>query len=306
MLSAQAVGLRRIAMTTKPRQKPKRPRHRRRKARAAAATAPSAAPPARDVVQTRSWLLAYITTLFAVLAGPAILLGLWLLDVTWRADTAPFWSQTVQVIPVLLLAIAVERRAFPEPEAGGSAAAAAFVLVVGTAAAAEIIGLVLLAFPCDASQSDCAAGWPRALTDVGTVCAAGAIPAGLVLLILTGAIQSGLSFGGSGKTRKRFLALARAALLGALTVPIGGVGVVAVAVGRVGEGLLAVALGALLGFGTRVSEGTDAAGRDRVVLDVLGRAHLRLTGTTPDESPDDEKAGSPEPGDAGPPGGDRG
>lgn len=59
-------------------------------------------------VRTRRYAVAYSLTLLFAAAGPAVLIVLGLHGRSWRAETEPFFSLVAQVIPVLLLAFAIE------------------------------------------------------------------------------------------------------------------------------------------------------------------------------------------------------
>src|SRR4051794_23683037 len=187
--------------------------------------------------QNRSWLFVYIATFFAAAAGPVTLSVLWAARVPWRAETTSFWSLIAQVLPVLLLTIAVERVAFGEERrpAHGSLAAFIFVVVVGSAAVAELLALLLLAFPC--TSNDCTTSWPTALADTATHFTSAAVPAALVLLVLSGAVQSGLPF---GRGLKPFQRIATIVFAGAVSLPLSGLGVAAAISGRVAEAVVAL------------------------------------------------------------------
>jgi hypothetical protein len=225
-----------------------------------------------EKITNRSWLFAYIATFLASVAGPATLTVLWASDVAWRAATSGLWSLVAQVLPVLLLAIAVERHAFAKERrpAYGSLAAFIFVVVVGSAAIAELLALLLLAFPC--TTNDCATNWPTALADTATFFMSAAIPGALTLLVLSGAIQSGLPFGGGITSFQR---VATFLFAGAIALPLGSLGVAALATGRILAGVLAFLLSAALGSKARVTEQFDD-GHEHIDLDLFGHTVLEV------------------------------
>jgi hypothetical protein len=204
--------------------------------------------------------------------GPITLTARWWSEVSWRVETTSYWSLIAQVLPVLLLAIAVERRAFGEEKrpAHGSLAAFVFVIVVGSAAIAEILALLLLAFPC--TGNDCGSSWPSELSDVAAYFTSVAVPAALVLLMTSGAIQSGLPFGGGLKSFQR---VATWVFAGAVSLPFGGISVAALATGRLGAGLVAAAATAILGYRARVVEQVED-GEEHIDLELFGRRVLEL------------------------------
>lgn len=237
----------------------------------------------RTSAKAQRWLFAYVLTLFTALVGPAALTALWLFDETWRAETSSLWSLVAQVLPVLLLAIAVERRTFADNHAHGSLAAVVYVVVVGAAAVAELIAFVLLAYPCDTNY--CADVWPSTLADVGTYFAAAAVPSALMLLILSGAIQSGLPFSGGGFARRRFQRLAAIVTGTAIALPITSVGLAAAAAGRLSVGVITVVLSALVGSRVRVREQRGSQ-HDLVSVELFGQT-LALRTDERDEAEED-------------------
>lgn len=246
-------------------------------------TSPGTTDPAAPAARNRSWLFVYIATFVAAATGPIVLAMLATEGVAWHAETRTFWSLIAQVLPVLLLAIAVEQVVFGEREqpADGSLGAFIFVIVVGSVTIAELLALLLLAFP--RPEGGCIGARPSALTGAATLFTAAAIPATLVLLILFGAIRSGLPFGAG---IQRFQRSATLIFAGALTLPLTGLGVAAVATGRVGAGIVAFLITAVLGSKASVRERDEEHG-EHIDLDFFGRTLFEVG--------DDADAGDGEP-----------
>jgi len=221
--------------------------------------------------EARTYVTVYAFTVLALTAGPITLGVLAAVGASWRAETTTFYAQVAQVLPVLVLALGVERLfSRSRHERGGEGAAVAvFCLVVAATAVAEILALLMLAIPCDGSS--CSSSWPAGLAGAATIASAAAIPAALALVIADAAIASGLHF------RRHAAATLQ------VTTTVVRIATASVAVGAVATvagpafgltGIVAAAVsGLLVGARTTTSQEED----DEIAISVLG---LRLAAST--------------------------
>lgn len=150
-----------------------------------------------------------------------------------------------------------------------------FVAVVVTAAAAEVLALILLAFPCDPGAPSCAA-WPPGLTGPATLAAATAIPAAFALIVAHGAITSKLPWELPARAAGRIANIAVRAAVGAMTFISSG-GLLLALGARAGAVAGAVALSALSALFTRLK---DRNGGARLDIEVFGLG-ITLEGVEP-------------------------